>query len=245
MMVYGVSESDINEIVRAVSRELYRDNVIVKSSRDRSTSRGPRASFTLRVLDSGARAPGAIGDPRHTGHGPYGMRRNSLRACWHAHWDVIEELFRRFPDARVVAGYWKLDDKPVTYTAGTFRETALRTAHLNIGSQLQPMTMPECCECDHSRYADQPAYVTEPVPAHNVPPWERNAYGQSAYYEGDLSGYSHNHRHNSNPDPKRRYFLDGLAPAQPWTPRVKPGSATVGATLDEINSVLSEHIDQP
>jgi hypothetical protein len=185
------------------------------------------------------------------------MRRNSLRACWHAHWDVIEELLRRYPDARVVSGY--LARKPIVYTAATFKEAALATAHLNVGSRTQPATMPECCECDHCLYSSEPAYVLDDEPtqtSHTTPArtdssegqsrYQRgydvpvNAYGHGPGREGDLSGYSYRPSGQSSPDPKHRYLLDGLPAAPVWTPRVTPGSATVADTLDEIDNALSE-----
>lgn len=41
-----------------------------------------------------------------------------------------------------------------TYTAPTFRDHALATACLNVGSQVYRVTAPDCCECDHSDYVD-------------------------------------------------------------------------------------------
>jgi hypothetical protein len=60
---------------------------------------------------------------------------------------VLAELFARFPAARVVTAI-------ATYTAPTFRERALATACVNVGSQLYPVTAPDCCECDHTDYVD-------------------------------------------------------------------------------------------
>lgn len=267
MKVYGASADDVNTVIRDVSRDLYDDNLIVKSCEDRGNSRGPRAIFTLQVLDSHAGRPGAIGVPGRTGNGPHGMKRRSNSACWHAHWDVIEELLRRYPDARVTSGF-RLRDVAVQYTAATFRETALATAHLNVHTWAGPTTMPECCECDHSRYTDEPPTVDTELsrPAYRadreptVPSWMPGSAARATYRPGEATAYLDAGRDTlgyqpwdgrlpatvgygasaASIEPHGVYPLDVVKPAAPWTPRVKPGSATVGDTLDEIDKHLSE-----
>lgn len=146
MFVYGVPYTDVHNVVRDVSSSLYDGNIIVRTGEDRSNRAGARATFTLRTTDTAG--PGAKGSASAFGKGtgPKGRRR-TISACWHAHYDVLAELFARFPAARVVTAI-------ATYTAPTFRDRALETSYLNVGSQLFPVTAPDCCECDHADYVD-------------------------------------------------------------------------------------------
>jgi hypothetical protein len=248
MKVYGICAYDIDTVVREVSRARYDGNVGLKSLADCSNSKGPRATFTLRTLDSTAGRPGAMGNPRQTGTGPNGTRR-SISACWHAHWDVIEALLERYPDAQVVSGF-VMREVVVRYTRDTFRKVALATAHLNMGSATDPFTRPQCCECDHSRYSD-----VSPYPDLSLTPYQlralqalqqarlRDPLAPENEPEPDLSGYEHNHREDGTPD-SRCSYLAGLPAALPWKPderhAVVPGSGTVGNTLDKITELVGE-----
>jgi hypothetical protein len=136
--VYGASQADVESIVRRVSAESYEGNLVVKDSRDNSNSRGPRATFTMRVRDSAG--PGAS-TGRSPGRGPNGRRRTT-GACWHTHWDVLAELFRQFPQARVTTAL-------ATYTGATFHDAALATRDRNVGSMMDPVTISTMCACEH------------------------------------------------------------------------------------------------
>lgn len=153
MFVYGVSLIDIHRVVRDVSSALYDGNIAVRTGEDRSNRAGPRATFTLRATDTAGCGAKGSASAFGKGTGPNGRRR-TISACWHAHYDVLAELFGRFPAARVVTAI-------ATYTALTFRDRALATAYLNIGSQLCPVTAPDCCECDHSEYVGTSDYVDD------------------------------------------------------------------------------------
>lgn len=146
MFVYGVSFIHVYRVVRDVSSALYDGNISVRTGEDRTNGAGPRATFTLRAHDT--TGPGAKGSASAFGKGtgPKGRRR-TISACWHTHYDVLAELFARFPAARVVT-------KIATYTAPTFRDRALETSHLNVGSELFPVIAPDCCECDHTDYVN-------------------------------------------------------------------------------------------
>lgn len=250
MKVFEVSASDIDYVVRTVSRDKYGGNLALKSLEPCDNAAGPRARFTIRVLDGAAGQPGARGNPRLTGTGPHGMRRG-FAACWHAHWDVIEALLTRYPGVRVVSGL-RLDGRSVVYTAATFRETALRTAHLDIGTSYTPVTMPECCECDHSLYTRVPALVDSSVTGQHTPATAAPAYQVTDHdddpfrynRESDRLALARADAHvaytesydgsDFKPDTSVPY-LDGLPPAQPWR---KYGSETVAETLGEIDKLI-------
>jgi hypothetical protein len=144
MFVYGVPFVDVDHVVRDVSVSLYGGNIAIRTGNDRSNRAGPHSRFTLQTVDTAGQ--GAKGSGHGSGTGPKGLRR-TISACWHAHYDVLAELLRRFPDARIVTAL-------ATYTSETFRTRALSTAGLNMGSQMYPVTAPECCVCDHSEYTD-------------------------------------------------------------------------------------------
>lgn len=139
MIVTGVPLPEVEMIVRAVSETKYRNNVGVRDSKQLSRN---RCQFTMRVVD--AVGAGARGASMSSGTGPRGKRRNPLSACWHVHYDVLETLFRHFPQAKVQSGWLR-----VAYTADNFHREAIGTAGRNVGSMMQPAYMTELCECEH------------------------------------------------------------------------------------------------
>ena len=146
MFVYGLSLADVECVVRDVSNALYDGNIVIRTGADRSNQAGPRATFTLRASDTAGCGSKGSASSFGKGTGPRGRRR-TISACWHAHYDVLAELFIRFPSARVVTAI-------ATYTGRTFRERALATARINVGSQAFPVTAPDCCECNHANHVD-------------------------------------------------------------------------------------------
>lgn len=256
MKVYGVSAYDIENVVREVSQASYDGNVIIKSIADQSNSRGPRARFTLRVVNSAAGQRGALGRPSGTGTGPNGMGRG-ISACWHAHWDVIEKLFERFPNARVASGL-RLHGSPVRYTAETFKDVARQTAHLNVGSGFAPVTMPQCCECDHSLYCEdspqvQPELSQEPElvqPVRSIRPLLGTPKPSGTAYTGvyqEFSDGAHEptaapdegdwwaHGSNAGSADTTTPYLGGVRAAQPFT----AGRRTAEETVAAIDQVLA------
>jgi ribosomal protein L19E len=129
MRVKGMNEEQVHDIVAKVSAEMYDDNVIIRDSRDCSTSRTNHATFTLRVKDS--RGPGA----RTSWSG-----RRMPSACWHVHLHVLRAMFHAYPAAVIRTAM-------ATYTAETFEERAEATRWRNIGSMMQPAYMSELCDC--------------------------------------------------------------------------------------------------
>lgn len=66
--------------------------------------------------------------------------RKCQAACWHAFRDVIGLVFDYAPGAVVKTTM-------ATYTTVNFDSTYPDTAYVNVGSQFQPVTMPELCDC--------------------------------------------------------------------------------------------------
>lgn len=108
-------------IVAKVSCQSYDGNLIVH----------PNAA-SLRLSVRSSRGPGARRS--HSG-------RRMAAACWHAHRDVLAELFNQVPDATVrtaLATYRGRDG---------FLDWFELTGATNIGSIAEPMRMDEACDC--------------------------------------------------------------------------------------------------
>lgn len=155
MEVKGLAAVDLGEVVTTVSAARYGGNIVLKSSRNRHNSKGLRSSFTLRAVDS-----------RGAGAGRSWRGRRQPTACWHAHWHVLDALFRRWPAAEVRTMY-------ATYTASTFHERAGATAFLNRGSLLEPARASEMCDCVDDEWVNP-----EPITAERRPvnPWHGQAF---------------------------------------------------------------------
>lgn len=82
MKVTGASLDEVKAAVECVSKEIYDGNLKVSShSRDRSWGDVPRCTFQLKVVNpegSGAK-----------------LRSATQSGCWHAHFDVFDELLGR------------------------------------------------------------------------------------------------------------------------------------------------------
>lgn len=126
MKLYGVPAADLRAIVEEVSDSLYDGNLTFNNF----DARRNYVLFTLRVNSS--KGKGA----RRSGRG-----NRTVAACWHAHKHVMEAIFARFPDARLVSAL-------ATYNgAGDFHHKHGMTRYHNCGSMMQPAEFGDCCEC--------------------------------------------------------------------------------------------------
>jgi hypothetical protein len=108
-------------IVVKVSHELYEGNIIVH----------PNAA-SLRLSVASSRGPGARRS--HSG-------RRMAAACWHAHRDVLRELFSQYPHATVRTAL-------ATYRGREgFEDWFEMTGATNVGSIAEPQRMDEACDC--------------------------------------------------------------------------------------------------
>jgi hypothetical protein len=129
MEIKGITESAWQEIVSEVSRNSYGGNVVTVGDEYQNGSRVCRA----RVKVNDSRGPGA----RRSWSG-----RRMPVACWHVYRDVLAELFERYPNAKVRTALAVYDGKHGFYS------NYPATGDINIGSMVQPTTMPELCQCD-------------------------------------------------------------------------------------------------
>lgn len=141
MRITGLTLSQFQACTSFVSYSRYSGNGIVHpDARDRPAQRS-RETGQLR---NQCQARLTVSDSHGAGsrltvsgrHGPY--------ACWHLYRDVLREVFNQFPGAVIISGnYWR-----VTYRGyDGFQELYPATGRKNIGSPIEPVTMPELCSC--------------------------------------------------------------------------------------------------
>ena len=137
MKIKGIDESALREAVRTASADLYDSNIVFKREPEWV---GNYLHFTLTVIK--ASEPG--GRRSHSG-------RRVAAACWHAHRDVMREIFLRAPDALLVTALARYEG------AQCFEDSFEATGDRNIGSQARveqlkcsgfmPLSMREACDC--------------------------------------------------------------------------------------------------
>ena len=135
MKIKGIRIEQLINTVLDIGYEHYANNILFKRWPDRT---GNFLNFTLTVRKS-ANAGG-----RRSATG-----RKVAAACWHAHRDIMAELFRINPQALLVTALTRYDG------AADFYETFESTGDGNIGSIAQPLAMRDACECDDC-YGDAP-----------------------------------------------------------------------------------------
>lgn len=133
MNISGLSLDQFRVVVEDTSRR-YGGNLAVHADASDHSARKPRCTARVTVRDS--YGPGA----RTSWSGRHGRY-----ACWHAYRDVLLSLFRRYPDAIVRTGL------AVYRGQEGFLRDYPATGHVNIGSQVQPVTMPALCACEDTR----------------------------------------------------------------------------------------------
>ena len=136
MRITGLSLNNFQFCVEEVSTESYAGNIIMHADgHNRTANRDGTLQCTARLTVLDSRGPGSR-TAANGRHGPY--------ACWHAYRDVLMRVFTRYPDAVIRTG---IGGGTVYRGMAGFRELYPATAHLNIGSAVNPVTMPELCEC--------------------------------------------------------------------------------------------------
>jgi hypothetical protein len=115
--IFGESLSVVLQAVEDVSDEHYDGNVIAVSYADRSNERAKRCSLALGVIDD--RGPGAR-FKSHRRERVAGEIRSG-NACWHAHFDILDELF--FVNRPI-----RVDTAKAKYTSSNFVDVSYSTA---------------------------------------------------------------------------------------------------------------------
>jgi hypothetical protein len=138
MLISGLPLGEFERITQQVSDALYAGNLTVHQDAHPMSGNRCRARVVPR-------------DSHETGARRSWSGRRGPWACWHAYRDVLIVLFEQYPDARVttaLAHYRGRDGFSRDYPA-----TGLR----NVGSAVEPVTMPQLCDCPDDRRADYDA----------------------------------------------------------------------------------------
>lgn len=130
MLITGLPYSAFQDIVRRVSARTYDGNIIIADYGEYS---GARFHAAIRVSSSSGKGA------RRSASG-----RRMAVACWHAHRDVLIELFRLYPDARVKSGRLFVADYK---GADGFRASYPETGQADVGWTFFPVRITELCEC--------------------------------------------------------------------------------------------------
>lgn len=132
MKLYGVTESQLMELVNHVSDRCYSGNLTLRQCETRGVVK-PHVAFTLRVdYSHGMGAKISIRE---------GRERHLPAACYHAHWAVMWEIFQRYPKAQIHTMWAR-------YTAENFLEAARECGNVNMGSMACPVQFRESCDCE-------------------------------------------------------------------------------------------------
>lgn len=127
MKLFTVPTDALAVIVRKVSAQNYAGNILIKSLARVSRN---AITFTLTVRDSNA--PGS----RRSKTG-----RRIAAACWHAHRDIMAEIFSQYPDARLVSQLADYKNRV------DFLASFPGTGATNLGSIAKPMRADTACNC--------------------------------------------------------------------------------------------------
>jgi len=127
MKIWNVPPLALHEIVRHVSDQNYRGNIIFKRHPEPD---GKACIFTLTVRDS--TGPGS----RVSASG-----RRVAAACWHAHRDIMAAIFNRYPDARLKTALADYRGQ------SAFNMRFPATGYTNIGSAFNPVHLHRACNC--------------------------------------------------------------------------------------------------
>ena len=142
MKLYGVPISTLRKAVRDVSDKNYEGNITFKRVVEVVGRRSYRVDFTLTVCQSSK--PG--------GRRSSGGRRIAA-ACWHAHRDVMTEIFRLFPSAKIITAMATYDG------VRDYLDNFALTRLTNIGSQASQLDMREARDCRHRAHRDRDNHV--------------------------------------------------------------------------------------
>jgi hypothetical protein len=131
--ITGLTLSQFRQCAYQVSNDSYGNNVTVhQDGHSLPAQRNGTQQCVARLAVYDSRGPGSR-TAASGRHGPY--------ACWHAYRSVLAKVFTRYPDAVIRT-------RMATYRGMRgFVDNYPQTAHVNIGSAINPVTMSELCAC--------------------------------------------------------------------------------------------------
>ena len=119
MLLYGLSESDVRNLVAQYSADNFGGNLYANVGHSWNTRKGPRTRFVLRCHDSHKSPARASWTGRRT-----------VAVDWQTHADVLRLLF--------AAGATRVVTTHANYTYENFEDTYPGTYWTNVGSQISP-----------------------------------------------------------------------------------------------------------
>lgn len=128
-----VNATILEGIVCRISDAFYEGNLTLKTC-ERKSDR--RVSFTLKVRSSaeaGAHYSPSIGGT---------LGRRTVSACWHAHRDVMAEILKHDPTARITSSFAKYEG------LSSFLELFPPTYYRNVGNMAHPVRYGTLCHCE-------------------------------------------------------------------------------------------------
>lgn len=128
MKLYGMDQTQLHSALDTAN-EKYKGNIQFKECKTVGI-RKPYMHFTLRVKDSHGKG---------AKRGQSGIR--TVAACWHAHRDVMKEIFSINPKARLISAM------AVYEGIEGFNREFEDTGDRNIGSMVNPQYFRQACEC--------------------------------------------------------------------------------------------------
>ena len=152
MNIKGLTLSQFEAVTSGISSATYSGNVKVHAD---AHTRGALTIARLDVRDSHGSGARTSASGRH---GPY--------ACWHAYRDVLGACFWVNPEAVIRTA------RAVYRGRDGFTRDYPATGRVNVGSQVQPVTMPELCDHGVPEWhsgVDRTFRVARDVPARRRP----------------------------------------------------------------------------
>lgn len=125
-MITTATQDELNEALRIINKATYAGNIKIRDWKHLSSK---RIQFTITVVSS--RGPGA----RRSWTG-----RRIAAACWHAHGDLFDALFKIRKDIVIWTDYGWEGKMKITSEGGNWQD-------MNVGSLMDPAMMSESCEC--------------------------------------------------------------------------------------------------
>jgi hypothetical protein len=139
MIITGISPLQFAAAVEKAG-VLYADNLRTDITRVFSSNR-LQATVKLKMTGYGMGLPTEELAPGQKRSIKWSGERRVAAVCWHVYRDVLIEVFNINPDAKVRTQYAKYLGKE------SFYEEFPKTAHIDIGSPVMPVTPVECCDC--------------------------------------------------------------------------------------------------
>jgi hypothetical protein len=139
MIITGITTEQFTDAV-AKAGVLYEDNLRPEIGTEYSATRF-RGRVLLKQTGYGLGLPTTELAPGQRRSSSAFSRRRINAVCWHGYRDALREIFLINPDTRIYTVLAKYTGR------AAFEALYPPTRHRNIGALVDPVTMPELCDC--------------------------------------------------------------------------------------------------